>query len=93
MTVKTFHAGTAWSTKTKRDSMDTWTGKATESIPNRKKVFASGVVLVPLILVTWWKKIMWSAFGAFAVNTVSCSFRLLDRQSSMVIFGVNRLMS
>ena len=38
------------------------------------------MVLVPPILVTWWKNIMWLEFGVFPVKTVSCSLRLFARQ-------------
>ena len=35
------------------------------------KFLSSGMVLVPPILVTWWKKMMWLAFRVFPMKTVS----------------------
>ena len=85
--------GTVNSTREKRDSLEAWEGKAVESVPTKMKFFSSGMVLVPPSLVTWWKNMMWLAFGVFPMQTVSCSFRLLDRQVSRSTDGTKSAMS
>ena len=90
---KEVHNSTAESTGEKRDSLEAWEGKAVESVPTNMKFFLSDTVLVPPSLVTWRKNMMWLAFGVFPMQTVSCSFRLLDRQVSRLAVGAKRAMS
>ena len=93
MSRREVQTGTANSAGEKRDSLEDWAGKAVELVPTRMKFFSSGMVLVPPSLVTWWKKMMWLAFGVFPMKTVSCSLRLLDRQVSRSTVGAKIAMS
>ena len=64
--------GTAKSTGEKRGSFKDWAGKAVELVPTNMKFFSSGMVQLPPSFVTWWKKMMWLAFGGLPMKTVSC---------------------
>ena len=85
--------GTVKSTREKRDSLEDWAGKAVELVPTKMKFFSSGMVLVPPSLVTWWKKMIWLAFGVFPMKTVSCLLRLFARQVSRSKVGAKSAMS
>ena len=84
---------TANSTGEKRDSLEAWAVKAVELVPTKIIFFSSDMVLVPPSLVTWWKKIMWLAFGVFPMKTMCCSLRLLDRQVLRLTVGSKSAMS
>ena len=85
--------GTANSTGEKRDYLEAWEGKAVELVPTKMKFFSSGMVLVPPSLVTWWKKMLWLAFGFFPMKIVSCSLILFARQLLILTDGANIKMS
>ena len=51
------------------------------------------MVLVPPSLASWWKNIMWLAFGVFPMKTVSCLLRLFARQVLRLTFGAKSVMS
>ena len=46
-----------------------------EPVPTRTKRRSIGSVLVPLILVVWWKSRIWLEMGTFAINRVFSSDR------------------
>ena len=85
--------GTANSTREKRGFLEAWAGKAVDLVPTNMIFFSSGMVLLPPSLVTWWKKMMWLAFGVLPMKTVSCLLRLLDRQVSRSTVGAKSAMS
>ena len=93
MSQREVQTGTANSTGERRDSLEAWVGKARELVPTNMNFFSTDMVLVPPSLVTWWKKMMWLAFGVFPMKTVSCSLRLLHRQVSRSKVGAKVAMS
>ena len=93
MSRKEVQTGTANSIGEKRDCLEAWAGKAVESVPTKMKIFSSGMVLVPPSLVTWWKNMMWLAFGVFRMKTVPCLLRLFARQLSRLMVGAKIAMS
>ena len=90
---KEVQTGTENYTGEKMDSLEAWEGKAVESVTNKKKFLLSGVALVPLSFVTRCKNMMWLAFRAFPMKTVSCSLRLFARQVSRSTVGAKSAMS
>ena len=84
--------GTANSTGEKGDSLEAWAGKAVNLVPTKMKCFSSGMVLVPPSLVTWWKKMIWLAFGVSPMKMVSCLLILFARQVSRSTVGAKRAM-
>ena len=93
MSRRNFQTGTENYTGEKMDSLEAWAGKAVESVPTKMEFLSSGMVLVPPSLVTWWKKMLWLAFGFSPMKTASCLLRLLDRQVSRSIVGAKSAIS
>ena len=93
MSQKEIRIGTANANREKRYPLEALSGKAVELVPTKMKIFLSGIVLVPPSLVTWWKNMMWLAFGVFPMKMVSCSLRLIARQLSRSTVGAKIAMS